>query len=123
MTSKSAIMSLQELIFSVEGFKPFGWYLTLVQFGFYSMFGLVELQLTQDKRRRYIITSDQITLVGLRSSSQLAINTSSALYLSIFQDTWEDLYDNSLSDSGHYGPVQYLSGLLELPDTGHLQVL
>lgn len=42
----------QELIFSVEGFKPFGWYLTLVQFGFYSMFGLVELQLTQDKRRR-----------------------------------------------------------------------
>lgn len=43
---------LQELIFSVEGFKPFGWYLTLVQFGFYSMFGLVELQLTQDKRRR-----------------------------------------------------------------------
>lgn len=52
MTSKSAIMSFQELIFSVEGFKPFGWYLTLVQFGFYSMFGLVELQLTQDKRRR-----------------------------------------------------------------------
>uniref|UniRef100_A0A3P8YYH0 Adenosine 3'-phospho 5'-phosphosulfate transporter 2 n=2 Tax=Esox lucius TaxID=8010 RepID=A0A3P8YYH0_ESOLU len=43
---------LQELIFSVEGFKPFGWYLTLVQFGFYSLFGLVELQLTQDKRRR-----------------------------------------------------------------------
>uniref|UniRef100_A0AAY4BE94 Adenosine 3'-phospho 5'-phosphosulfate transporter 2 n=1 Tax=Denticeps clupeoides TaxID=299321 RepID=A0AAY4BE94_9TELE len=43
---------LQELIFSVEGFKPFGWYLTLVQFGFYSVFGLVELQLTQDKRRR-----------------------------------------------------------------------
>ncbi|KAL0157285.1 hypothetical protein M9458_048531, partial [Cirrhinus mrigala] len=42
---------LQELIFSVEGFKPFGWYLTLVQFGFYSLFGLVELQLTQDKRR------------------------------------------------------------------------
>ncbi|XP_063779196.1 adenosine 3'-phospho 5'-phosphosulfate transporter 2 isoform X2 [Pseudophryne corroboree] len=43
---------LQELIFSVEGFKPFGWYLTLVQFGFYSVFGLIELQLTQDKRRR-----------------------------------------------------------------------
>ncbi|PIO04750.1 hypothetical protein AB205_0086290, partial [Aquarana catesbeiana] len=45
---------LQELIFSVEGFKPFGWYLTLVQFGFYSVFGLIELQLTQDKRRRYV---------------------------------------------------------------------
>ncbi|NXU05399.1 S35B3 protein, partial [Buphagus erythrorhynchus] len=45
---------LQELIFSVEGFKPFGWYLTLVQFGFYSIFGLIELQLIQDKRRRYV---------------------------------------------------------------------
>ncbi|GAB1298100.1 Adenosine 3'-phospho 5'-phosphosulfate transporter 2 [Apodemus speciosus] len=43
---------LQELIFSMEGFKPFGWYLTLVQFAFYSIFGLIELQLTQDKRRR-----------------------------------------------------------------------
>ncbi|KAH0617935.1 hypothetical protein JD844_016709 [Phrynosoma platyrhinos] len=43
---------LQELIFSIEGFKPFGWYLTLVQFGFYSIFGLIELQLIQDKRRR-----------------------------------------------------------------------
>lgn len=43
---------LQELIFSVEGFKPYGWYLTLVQFAFYSVFGLIELQLTQDRRRR-----------------------------------------------------------------------
>ncbi|KAG5197346.1 hypothetical protein JEQ12_010800 [Ovis aries] len=43
---------LQELIFSVEGFKPYGWYLTLVQFAFYSIFGLIELQLIQDKRRR-----------------------------------------------------------------------
>ncbi|NP_001389941.1 adenosine 3'-phospho 5'-phosphosulfate transporter 2 isoform 2 [Mus musculus] len=42
---------LQELIFSVEGFKPYGWYLTLVQFAFYSVFGLIELQLTQDRRR------------------------------------------------------------------------
>ncbi|EHB06403.1 Adenosine 3'-phospho 5'-phosphosulfate transporter 2 [Heterocephalus glaber] len=43
---------LQELIFSMEGFKPYGWYLTLVQFAFYSIFGLIELQLIQDKRRR-----------------------------------------------------------------------
>ncbi|CAB1349705.1 unnamed protein product, partial [Coregonus sp. 'balchen'] len=34
------ICTAGELIFSVEGFKPFGWYLTLVQFGFYSLFGL-----------------------------------------------------------------------------------
>lgn len=48
-------ISWQELIFSMEGFKPYGWYLTLVQFAFYSIFGLIELQLIQDKRRRYVV--------------------------------------------------------------------
>lgn len=33
---------LQELIFTIEGFKPYGWYLTLVQFGFYSIFGYAD---------------------------------------------------------------------------------
>ena len=36
---------LQELIFTVEGFKPFGWFLTLVQFGYYIGFGLIERRL------------------------------------------------------------------------------
>lgn len=39
------------------------------------------------------------------------------------QDTWENLHDHRIPHSGHDGPVQYLSGLLELPDAGHLQVL
>lgn len=33
---------IQELIFTVPGFQPYGWYLTLVQFGLYSMYGLIE---------------------------------------------------------------------------------
>ncbi|XP_078695490.1 adenosine 3'-phospho 5'-phosphosulfate transporter 2-like [Branchiostoma floridae x Branchiostoma belcheri] len=41
-----------ELIFRLEGFKPFGWYLTLVQFAFYSVFGAGELQFKADKTRR-----------------------------------------------------------------------
>lgn len=36
---------MQELIFTIEGFQPFGWYLTLVQFGFYTIFGLVETRI------------------------------------------------------------------------------
>ncbi|XP_020816065.1 adenosine 3'-phospho 5'-phosphosulfate transporter 2-like [Drosophila serrata] len=36
---------LQELIFTVEGFKPYGWFLTLIQFGYYICFGLVERHL------------------------------------------------------------------------------
>ncbi|CAA9993883.1 unnamed protein product [Nesidiocoris tenuis] len=43
---------LQELIFTQEGFKPYGWYLTLVQFALYSIFGTCEtLALSLSKRR------------------------------------------------------------------------
>lgn len=36
----------QELIFSLEGFKPYGWYLTLIQFGYYSIFGYFERKIS-----------------------------------------------------------------------------
>ncbi|XP_065900020.1 adenosine 3'-phospho 5'-phosphosulfate transporter 2-like isoform X2 [Dysidea avara] len=37
---------VQEWIFHIDGFKPYGWYLTLVQFGCYSIFGVSEMLLT-----------------------------------------------------------------------------
>ena len=42
----------QELIFSLEGFQPFGWYLTLVQFACYGIFGIVESNWQKDFNRR-----------------------------------------------------------------------
>lgn len=36
---------LQELIFTEEGFKAYGWFLTLLQFGYYILFGLFERSL------------------------------------------------------------------------------
>uniref|UniRef100_A0A8W7PZM0 Adenosine 3'-phospho 5'-phosphosulfate transporter 2 n=1 Tax=Anopheles coluzzii TaxID=1518534 RepID=A0A8W7PZM0_ANOCL len=33
---------MQELIFTLEGFRPYGWYLTLVQFAYYTAFGYIE---------------------------------------------------------------------------------
>ena len=53
---------LQEWIFSVEGFKPFGWYLTLVQFACYSLFGFTERKLRNEERRRYPHIQYSITL-------------------------------------------------------------
>ncbi|KAM3929724.1 adenosine 3'-phospho 5'-phosphosulfate transporter 2 isoform 1-T1 [Leptodactylus fuscus] len=70
---------LQELIFSVEGFRPFGWYLTLVQFGFYSMFGLVELQLTQDKRRR--IPAKTYMIIAFLTVATMGLSNTSLGYL------------------------------------------
>lgn len=37
---------LQELIFTLDGFKPYGWFLTLVQFAYYTGFGFFERRLT-----------------------------------------------------------------------------
>ncbi|XP_029548620.1 adenosine 3'-phospho 5'-phosphosulfate transporter 2-like isoform X2 [Salmo trutta] len=70
---------LQELIFSMEGFKPFGWYLTLVQFGFYSLFGLVELQLTQDKRRR--IPGKTYMIIAFLTVGTMGLSNTSLGYL------------------------------------------
>lgn len=36
----------QELIFSLDGFKPYGWYLTLIQFGYYTIFGYFERKIS-----------------------------------------------------------------------------
>ncbi|ETE70687.1 Adenosine 3'-phospho 5'-phosphosulfate transporter 2, partial [Ophiophagus hannah] len=70
---------LQELIFSVEGFKSFGWYLTLVQFGFYSIFGLIELQLIQDKRRR--IPGKTYMIIAFLTVGTMGLSNTSLGYL------------------------------------------
>ncbi|XP_056679381.1 adenosine 3'-phospho 5'-phosphosulfate transporter 2 isoform X2 [Monodelphis domestica] len=70
---------LQELIFSMEGFKPFGWYLTLVQFGFYSVFGLIELQLIQDKRRR--IPGKTYMIIAFLTVGTMGLSNTSLGYL------------------------------------------
>jgi len=43
---------MQELIFSINDFKPYGWYLTLVQFGYYTIFGLVETKIRGIHKRK-----------------------------------------------------------------------
>nr|XP_051711099.1 adenosine 3'-phospho 5'-phosphosulfate transporter 2 isoform X3 [Oryctolagus cuniculus] len=70
---------LQELIFSVEGFKSYGWYLTLVQFAFYSIFGLIELQLTQDKRRR--IPGKTYMIIAFLTVGTMGLSNTSLGYL------------------------------------------
>lgn len=45
---------MQELIFTLDGFQPYGWYLTLVQFGYYSLFGLIEKCINRIQARKYV---------------------------------------------------------------------
>ncbi|XP_040611788.1 adenosine 3'-phospho 5'-phosphosulfate transporter 2 isoform X3 [Mesocricetus auratus] len=69
----------EELIFSMEGFKPYGWYLTLVQFAFYSIFGLIELQLIQDKRRR--IPGKTYMIIAFLTVGTMGLSNTSLGYL------------------------------------------
>lgn len=41
----------QELMFHVEGFKPYGFYLTFVQFVLYSIFSFVERKIRKESGR------------------------------------------------------------------------
>ncbi|XP_060045170.1 adenosine 3'-phospho 5'-phosphosulfate transporter 2 isoform X2 [Erinaceus europaeus] len=70
---------IQELIFSLEGFKPYGWYLTLVQFAFYSIFGLIELQFIQDKRRR--IPGKTYMIIAFLTVGTMGLSNTSLGYL------------------------------------------
>lgn len=45
---------MQELIFTIDGFQPYGWFLTLVQFGYYTIFGLLEKYANHLTSRRYL---------------------------------------------------------------------
>ncbi|ESP02474.1 hypothetical protein LOTGIDRAFT_138397 [Lottia gigantea] len=66
---------MQELIFRLDGFRPFGMYLTLVQFLYYVLFGLVELQLKEDKTRKIPIKT-YLFLAFLTVSTMGLSNTS-----------------------------------------------
>ncbi|XP_031574537.1 adenosine 3'-phospho 5'-phosphosulfate transporter 2-like [Actinia tenebrosa] len=63
---------VQEWIFRIEGFKPYGWYLTLVQFGFYSLFGTIQKHLGGENTRK----------IPLKTYAGLAFLTVSTMGLS-----------------------------------------
>lgn len=70
---------MQELIFRLEGFKPFGWYLTLVQFGCYTVIGVAELQLQKDKTRKIPLTT--YLLLAFLTVATMGLSNTSVGYL------------------------------------------
>ncbi|KAI0207237.1 Adenosine 3'-phospho 5'-phosphosulfate transporter 2 [Lamellibrachia satsuma] len=70
---------IQELIFKLEGFKPFGWYLTLVQFAFYTLFGVVELNMKAGTERKIPLTL--YAFLALLTVATMGLSNSSLGYL------------------------------------------
>ena len=45
---------VQELMYKLPGFNNYAWYLTLVQFLFYTIFGSVESKIRNELKRKYV---------------------------------------------------------------------
>ncbi|XP_046395934.1 adenosine 3'-phospho 5'-phosphosulfate transporter 2 [Ischnura elegans] len=70
---------LQELIFTLDGFKPFGWYLTLVQFAYYTAFGWTERKIQSSPDRK--IPMKTYLLLALLTLGTMGFSNSSLGYL------------------------------------------
>ncbi|CAI9725572.1 3' [Octopus vulgaris] len=71
---------IMELIFRLDGFRPFGWYLTLLQFAWYSFFGIVESHWKKEDARKAplrtysILAFISVATIGLSNSSMGYLN-------------------------------------------------
>lgn len=70
---------MQELIFTLKGFQPYGWYLTLVQFGYYTIFGLVEKYATKISARKVPLRT--YCLLALLTLGTMGLSNASLGYL------------------------------------------
>ncbi|CAB3365111.1 Hypothetical predicted protein [Cloeon dipterum] len=70
---------MQELLFTLDGFKPMGWYLTLVQFAYYSLFGWLEMKLKRESSRR--IPMKTYFVLALLTLGTMGFSNSSLGYL------------------------------------------
>lgn len=73
---------LQELIFTIkiDGFEAYGWYLTLVQFAFYILFGFMELNF-QGKIRQRKTPIKVYSFLALLTLGTMGFSNSSLSYL------------------------------------------
>lgn len=73
----------QELIFSLDGFKPYGWFLTLIQFGYYTIFGYFEsrIQNAGDNSNTRKIPMKTYGLLAFLTLGTMGLSNSSLGYL------------------------------------------
>ncbi|XP_046746010.1 adenosine 3'-phospho 5'-phosphosulfate transporter 2 [Diprion similis] len=107
---------LQEWIFTLDGFRPFGWYLTLIQFGYYTIFGWIECRIKGVTRR---IPLGTYLLLALLTLGTMGFSNSSLGYLNyptqvIFKccKLVPVLIGSILIQGKKYGPLDFLAAIL-----------
>lgn len=69
-----------ELIFTLDGMRPHGWYLTLVQFAYYTIFAFIQIKLSGDSIKRKIPTQTYLVIAVLTVGT-MGFSNSSVGYL------------------------------------------
>ncbi|KAK3089531.1 hypothetical protein FSP39_004331 [Pinctada imbricata] len=70
---------MQELIFRLKEFRPFGWYLTLVQFACYTVFGVLEQKVSGTTERK--LPLQLCGLLALLTVATMGLSNTSVGYL------------------------------------------
>lgn len=71
---------MQELIFTLDGFRPYGWFLTLIQFAYYIGFGYIERSLEKTTVPR-CIPMRTYALLAFLTLGKMGLSNSSVGYL------------------------------------------
>nr|CAI5862334.1 unnamed protein product [Callosobruchus analis] len=108
---------VQELIFTIDGFHPYGWFLTLVQFGFYGIFGYVETKCRRITSRRIPLRT--YFLLAVLTLGTMGFSNASLGYLNyptqvIFKccKLIPVLVGGILIQGKRYGPLDFLAAVL-----------
>ncbi|EDV26218.1 uncharacterized protein TRIADDRAFT_24343 [Trichoplax adhaerens] len=72
---------IQERMFLIKGFKQYGWYLTLVQFGYYTIFGAIEMQLKNPIARKRRIPLRIYAIIAFLTVATIGLSNTSLGYL------------------------------------------
>ena len=108
---------MQELIFTLDGFKPFGWFLTLIQFAFYTFFGFFERKIETENVKR-LIPLKTYALLAFLTLGTMGLSNSSLSYLNyptqvIFKccKLVPVLIGSILIQKKQHGPLDFLAAL------------
>ncbi|CAH0547767.1 unnamed protein product [Brassicogethes aeneus] len=108
---------MQELIFTIDGFQPYGWFLTCLQFGLYSIFGFIETRIRSLRSR--MIPIQTYFLLALLTLGTMGLSNASLGYLNyptqvIFKccKLIPVLIGGILIQQKRYGPLDFIAAVL-----------
>ncbi|CAH1105400.1 unnamed protein product [Psylliodes chrysocephalus] len=108
---------MQELIFTIDNFKHYGWFLTLIQFGYYSIFGFVEVKIRKIESRKipikiyFFLALLTLGTMGFSNASLGHLNYPTQVIFKCCK-LIPVLIGGILIQGKRYGPLDFIAALL-----------